>query len=432
MGWSFYRRIDIWPARVSFSGSGAGGSGGVKSARASAGPREAPDHRGRFVAGGCGCLSFLVFGGLFFLCFAVFSRLEPPPVAEGPPMEPPAERQQETEPKPIQPVIEEPEPKQPEPAMEQPTLPKPALGAEPPALPNPEPEAEPPPLPEFKLEPAPEPEHEPEPETKPLVQPQTVYRQWTDKTGEFLVEAEFVSMAMGKVKLRKADGEEVTLPLEQLSATDQQWIEQEKTSAASARARLSRDSRILSGSVIGVADGDTITVSDRARAEHQVRLQGIDAPEEGQAYSAPAKEALSERILGKSVRVEWQKKDGDGRILGHVFLGVRWINKELVEEGWAWYRKQSSGNEELADAEKKASGKLLGLWAAPDPVPPWEFKSSEPAKEAGVADEPSGDFWLTSSSGVRHNSSCRYYQKSNTEECVQARDAEAQCKVCGG
>ena len=286
MGWSFYRRIDIWPARVSFSGSGAGGSGGVKSARASAGPREAPDHRGRFVAGGCGCLSFLVFGGLFFLCFAVFSRLEPPPVAEGPPMEPPAERQQETEPKPIQPVIEEPEPKQPEPAMEQPTLPKPALGAEPPALPNPEPEAEPPPLPEFKLEPAPEPEHEPEPETKPLVQPQTVYRQWTDKTGEFLVEAEFVSMAMGKVKLRKADGEEVTLPLEQLSATDQQWIEQEKTSAASARARLSRDSRILSGSVIGVADGDTITVSDRARAEHQVRLQGIDAPEEGQAYSA--------------------------------------------------------------------------------------------------------------------------------------------------
>ncbi|MFC1596577.1 thermonuclease family protein [Planctomycetota bacterium] len=374
------------------------------------------------MAAGCGCLSFLMFGVLFFLCFAVFSRLEPRPVAEGPPMEPPAERQQETEPKPIQPAIEEAEPKPPEPAIEAPTLPNPELGAEPPRLP------------EFKLEPAPEPEsepeHEPEPETKPLVQPQTAYRNWTNKSGEFRVEAAFVSMAMGKVKLRKADGEEVTLPWEQLSAADQQWIEEEKTSASSARTRLSRDSRILSGSVIGVADGDTITVSDRRKTEHQVRLQGIDAPEEGQAYSAPAKEALLERVLGKSVRVEWQKKDGDGRILGHVFLGMRWINKELVEEGWAWYRKQSRDNEELADAEKRASGKLLGLWAAPDPVPPWEFKSSEPAKEAGVADEPSGDFWLTSSSGVRHNSSCRYYKKSNGSPC--GPDAGTACKVCGG
>jgi micrococcal nuclease len=413
MGWSYCRIINVRPAGVSFSGSG---SGGVKGAGASVGPGARPAHGGKLAAVGCGCFSFLIFGVLFFICFAVFSRLEPRPVAERPPMEAAAERQQPAEPKPIQPAIEEAEAKPLEPAIE------------PPMLPDPEPEAEPPTLPDFKIEPAPEsdPEREAEPETEPLVRPQTAYRDWTNKTGEFQVEAEFVSMAMGKVKLRKADGEEVTLALEQLSATDQQWIEKEKASSSSAPTRLSRDSRILSGSVTGVADGDTITVSDRRKMEHQVRLQGIDAPEEGQAYSAPAKEALLERILGKSVRVEWRKKDGDGRILGHVFLGVRWINKELVEEGWAWHRKQSSDNEELADAETRASEKLLGLWAEANAIPPWEFKSSEPAKE----DSPSGDFWLTSSSGVRHNNGCRYYKKSNGNPC--GPNAGTACKVCGG
>jgi len=388
------------------------------------------------VAGGCGLLSFLIFGVLFFICFAVFSRLAPRPVAEGPAVEPPAGRQWQPEPKPMPLAIEEAEVKPSEPGTERPTRPDPGLEAEPPALCNPEPGVEPPALPEFKIEPAPAygAEHEPEPE--PLVEPGTAYRKWTSKTGEFRVEAEFVSMAMGKVKLRKADAEEVTLGLEQLSATDQQWIEKEKASSSSARVRLFRDSRILSGSVVGVADGDTITVSDRRRKEHEVRLQGIDAPEEGQAYWAPAGEALSDKILGKTVRVAWERKDEDGRILGHVFLGVRWINKELVEDGWAWYRGQSSDEEELEAAEERASAKRLGLWAAANAVPPWEFGKSEPAEEEAVKEapakeeSPSGEYWLTSSSGVRHNDSCRYYKKSKGNPC--GPDAGTACKVCGG
>ena len=47
-------------------------------------------------------------------------------------------------------------------------------------------------------------------------------RTWTDSTGKFKVEAEFLGLAEGQVKLRRKDGREVTLPLARLSPADQQ------------------------------------------------------------------------------------------------------------------------------------------------------------------------------------------------------------------
>lgn len=49
-------------------------------------------------------------------------------------------------------------------------------------------------------------------------------RTWTNASGEYKIEAEFVSMAAGKVKLKKADGMIVTLPMDKLSDEDQKWI----------------------------------------------------------------------------------------------------------------------------------------------------------------------------------------------------------------
>ncbi len=40
----------------------------------------------------------------------------------------------------------------------------------------------------------------------------------------------------------------------------------------------------LQGKVVGVADGDTITVLDATNTQHKIRLQGIDAPEKAQPY----------------------------------------------------------------------------------------------------------------------------------------------------
>lgn len=46
-------------------------------------------------------------------------------------------------------------------------------------------------------------------------------RTWTDATGMFKIEAEFVALADGKVELKKTDGKTVSLPLDKLAAADQ-------------------------------------------------------------------------------------------------------------------------------------------------------------------------------------------------------------------
>ncbi len=52
-------------------------------------------------------------------------------------------------------------------------------------------------------------------------------RQWTDATGKHSIQAEFVELKDGKVRLRKEDGKEVTIPLEKLSEADRKFVEQQ-------------------------------------------------------------------------------------------------------------------------------------------------------------------------------------------------------------
>jgi len=49
-------------------------------------------------------------------------------------------------------------------------------------------------------------------------------RLWTDDAGKFHVEATFVEMTLGKVKLRKKDGGIISVPMERLGDEDQKWV----------------------------------------------------------------------------------------------------------------------------------------------------------------------------------------------------------------
>jgi len=60
------------------------------------------------------------------------------------------------------------------------------------------------------------------PESKAKAEPE--YRTWTDSSGKYVVEAEFLHANMGKVKLRGKDGQTIELPMESLSEADQEWI----------------------------------------------------------------------------------------------------------------------------------------------------------------------------------------------------------------
>lgn len=43
----------------------------------------------------------------------------------------------------------------------------------------------------------------------------------------------------------------------------------------------------VTGVVVGVADGDTVTVLDADKTQHKVRVAGIDAPEKAQPFGQP-------------------------------------------------------------------------------------------------------------------------------------------------
>lgn len=135
----------------------------------------------------------------------------------------------------------------------------------------------------------------------------------------------------------------------------------------------------LVGKVVKIADGDTLTLLDAEKVQHKVRLNGIDCPEKKQAFGTRAQQALAAHVFGKDVRVEWTTRARYKRILGDVYTGELWINRQLVLDGFAWHFKRYSKDKRLADAENEAREAKRGLWVDPEPVPPWEFRKRKTA-----------------------------------------------------
>jgi endonuclease YncB( thermonuclease family) len=77
---------------------------------------------------------------------------------------------------------------------------------------------------------------------------------------------------------------------------------------------------VIEGTVVKVADGDTITVLVSDNVQHRVRIAGIDAPEKGQAFGNASRKRMSELVSRKEVRVEFNKHERYGRIVGKVWV----------------------------------------------------------------------------------------------------------------
>jgi micrococcal nuclease len=102
-------------------------------------------------------------------------------------------------------------------------------------------------------------------------------------------------------------------------------------------------SPVYEGKVVGISDGDTITVLVGGHQPLKVRLAEIDAPEKSQAYGQRSKQSLSNLAFGKQVRVEQQDRDRYGRVVGKVYVGSLDVNAEQVKRGMAWvYRNTLS------------------------------------------------------------------------------------------
>jgi endonuclease YncB( thermonuclease family) len=110
------------------------------------------------------------------------------------------------------------------------------------------------------------------------------------------------------------------------------------------------------------------------RTQTRVHLEGIDAPEWNQGFGERSKRALSDLLLDKIVVVKKTGEDRYGRTLGIVIVDGVDVNAKMIESGLAWHYKRYNKESRLAELETLARRAKRGLWADPDPLPPWEFR----------------------------------------------------------
>jgi micrococcal nuclease len=186
------------------------------------------------------------------------------------------------------------------------------------------------------------------------------------------------------------------------------------------------------GKVVGVADGDTLTVL-RDKTPVKIRLQAVDCPEKAQPFGTKAKQFTSEMVFGKIVTVKVASKDRYGRTVAWVAVDGKSLNEELLRAGMAWHYRQYDKSEKLTQLEQEARAAKRGLWADSTPTPPWEWRregnvarllradsNGKGSKVSGViarlpakAGALSGRFHGNTKSKVFHGPGCKGYDCRN-------------------
>lgn len=68
-----------------------------------------------------------------------------------------------------------------------------------------------------------------------------------------------------------------------------------------------------------------------------------------------------------AARIEQQRVLDDGTNL----------NRNLLAAGLAWHFKRYNDDPELAELEDEARKASRGIWADPNPIPPWDWRQNE-------------------------------------------------------
>ena len=161
--------------------------------------------------------------------------------------------------------------------------------------------------------------------------------------------------------------------------------------SAQVEAREVKPDTVVEGRIVGVSDGDTVTLLTDDLVQRRVRLRGIDAPEKAQAFGNRSKQALSALVFGRRVSVAYSKVDRYDRWVGRITVGTGDsavdVSRAMIAQGMAWhyafYGREQPVGERVGDAEAEQVARLerRGLWRDEAPVAPWEFRRTDRVNE---------------------------------------------------
>ncbi len=122
------------------------------------------------------------------------------------------------------------------------------------------------------------------------------------------------------------------------------------------------------GRVTAVLSGERLVLDGK----EEVRLAGIDAPEDGEPYAVAARQALARLTLGRKVTLFFggARTDGAGRTLAQVedAESRRWIEGAMLDDGAARVRTWPDDRkpaEAMLAHEAAARRAERGLWTIP-------------------------------------------------------------------
>ena len=145
----------------------------------------------------------------------------------------------------------------------------------------------------------------------------------------------------------------------------------------------------IMGTVLRVADGDTILVQTSDSRRRSIRIAGIDAPEAAQPFGRESREYLARLVSGAEVRAECPKAGRSGVLvckvsarptdcatcglsvdvgLAQIAAGMAWWYRRYALEQVPEVRARYESEEQTARSHKR------GLWANAKPVPPWDWR----------------------------------------------------------
>lgn len=157
-------------------------------------------------------------------------------------------------------------------------------------------------------------------------------------------------------------------------------------SASRNHTNYSDPAKVITGKVIRVADGDTLTILNAENKQIKIRLYGIDAPEKAQDFGNKSREKLAILVAGKDIAVTVLDIDRYGRSVGRINIEGREVAEEMLKAGMVWvYTSYCEIPEckQWKQLETQAKTAKIGLWSNPTAQEPWLWRKAQksPSKE---------------------------------------------------